>query len=365
MGQCTSYRDFLHILIKKPVLFLVFMAPLIGGCSLPYIVSSGYNQMRLMSQRVPIERVLKNEDLPEETRQKLLLAQEAQVFAMEEMGLSLGKNYQTYVELDRPFVTWIVTASRTDEVEPYLWRFPIVGHVPYKGYFNRKRAERVAQRFNSEKYDTWVRGVSAYSTLGWFSDPLLSSMLRGRDHHLVDLIIHESVHATLYIKNHADFNERLATYLGNYGTYLFYLEREGEDSETLRQIKKENEDSLLFSQFLSQEIEEIRAWYAEQGPPIDEEKRQSRLKEIQKRFKSDLAPQLQTQNYSYFTNIELNNAVLSSLGTYVMNLKDFEKLMELKNGDIRAFIEFCRRYEDSKNPTQELREYLLAEGKIM
>lgn len=317
--------------------------------------------MRLLSHREPIEKVLQREDLKDETRHKLLLAQEAQRFAIEKMNLTLGKNYQTYVELGRPYVTWIVTAAPIDRVEPYLWRFPIVGDVPYKGYFKRSRAEREAQRFNPKKYDTWVRGVSAYSTLGWFSDPILSSMLRGQDHHLVDLIIHESVHATLFIKNHADFNERLATYLGNYGTYLFYLEREGENSETLKQIKKENNDEILFSRFISKEIEDLKKWYEDQTSSnftAKEEARRQRLSLIQERFEEALRPQLQTEIYNYFSRIELNNAVLSSMGTYVQDLSDFEELMELKGGDVAAFIEFCKKYEDSENPSQELKNYL-------
>ena len=127
------------------------------------------------------------------------------------------KNYSTFVNLHRPYVTYIVSAAPKNELKYYTWYFPIIGSVPYKGYFNEAGANGEARDLASEGYDTYVRGVTAYSTLGWFKDPILSSMLAYSDYDMVNTIIHETVHTTIYIKSNANFNERLASYLGDLG----------------------------------------------------------------------------------------------------------------------------------------------------
>ena len=308
--------------------------------------------------RRPIEKVLKDPKVSDEIKNKLKLAQEAIKFAEDDLKLNSNGNYQTYVQLQHPYVTWIVRASPEYKLEHHLWSFPIVGSVPYKGFFSEKEAEAEAKEFPADKWDTSIRGVTAYSTLGWFRDPLLSSMTRYEDHDLVNVIIHETVHATLYIKSEADFNERLATFLGNYGTELFYLKKEGPNSPTVQLIEKENADDKLFSAWISKEIESLKAWYKENEGKITPEQKQARINQIKDSFEKDLKPKLQSKSFENFSKQELNNASLLNYQTYFYDLSDFEKLKEKIGPSFPTLLQYCKNLEKTKNPEQELKQFV-------
>ncbi|NJL24961.1 MAG: aminopeptidase, partial [Calothrix sp. SM1_5_4] len=203
----------MDLLIIRTGLAAVALAGAVG-CHTGYYLHGAYNQSKLLHQRRPIEHALRDSRLSEESKRKLRLVQEVKKFAEEDLKLKPSRNYTTFVQLDEPYVTYIVQASDAWELKPYLWHFPLVGKVPYKGYFRKALAEEEAAGFDRSKYDVFVRGVSAYSTLGWLQDSVLSSMLRYDDTDLVETIIHETLHTTLYIKSAAEFNERMATFMG-------------------------------------------------------------------------------------------------------------------------------------------------------
>ena len=192
------------------------------GCQFTYLVKSGYEQAKILARRVPLEEALNDASTSEDVKSKLRLAREAREFAERHLGLTKTNNYTSFVTLDRPDVSYVISAAPEYKLEAYLWSYPIVGSLPYKGFFEEAEAKEEATKMHSDGFDTHVRGVSAYSTLGYFNDPILSSMVRYKDEDLVNLIIHESVHATLYVKSSADFNERMAVFLGNKGTEAFY-----------------------------------------------------------------------------------------------------------------------------------------------
>jgi predicted aminopeptidase len=219
----------------------------LSSCQIGYYFSSGINQWKMVNTREPIEVALKKHPFTEEQKNKILLSQKARIFAFEKLKLKETKNYSTYIDLGRPFVTWVVQAAEKWEMKNYEWSYPVVGKMPYKGFFNEADAKEEAEVMREKGYDTYVRGVSAYSTLGWFQDSLLSSMLRYKEHDLVNTIIHEIVHTTIYIKNNADFNEKLAVFIGAKGSEMFYRDLEGEHSKTLELIKNENADDVLFA----------------------------------------------------------------------------------------------------------------------
>lgn len=315
--------------------------------------------MKLLSSRVPISEALENPQLPEDQKSKLRLAQEAREFAEKTLHLKPTKNYTSYVELGRPYVTYVVSAAPKWELKHYQWSYPLMGKMPYKGYFNEEDAKEEELELQKEDLDTFLRGVSAYSTLGWFNDPILSSMLRYENYDLVNTILHETVHATLYIKHAADFNERLATFLGNKGAEQFYLQKEGPDSPTLKQIQLENEDNSLFSQFISGELKELEKWYSE-IPAVQrsEAARQKRIGMIQEKFKSDLSPRLRSDSFKKFSDIKLNNARLLIYKTYMQDLGDFEKLYELTGKNYSAFLEKCKSLENADDPGKELKKLI-------
>lgn len=324
---------------------------------IPYIVNSGIEQGKILWNRVDIEKTLQKGDISPETKKKLLLIQDVKVFAEKELNLKKTKNYNSYVDLKRPYVSYLLRVSEKFDLKTYEWSFPFMGNFPYIGYFDKEEALEEQKSFQKKGYDTYVRGVSAYSTLGWFNDPILASMMSYQDHDLVNLIIHETIHATIFIKSHADFNEQLATFLGNKGMELYYLKKEGASSPTMKKYRGYKHDQKIFSQFITYEIAELKKWY-KANPDKNIQKKKKRLKDIQVRFKKQILPKMQTQAFHYFSKIELNNAKLLPYATYLQDLSDFEKAYVIKGGSFKSFLKYCHSLEQSKNPKKELKKLI-------
>lgn len=342
-------------------LWLVPLAFLLSGCQIGYYFDSAYNQFSMMNSKVSIEKALQDPGLKEEDKHKLKLAQRAREFAEKELHLKVTKNYTSFVKLDRPYVTYVVSAASKWELKHHLWSFPFVGKMPYKGFFKEADAKEEEEQLKKQDLDTFRRGVFAYSTLGWFNDPILSSMLNYKEHDLVNTIIHETVHTTIYIKNSADFNERMAVFLGNKGMELFYLKEEGPESETLKLTIQENRDDRIFSEFISKEILDLESWY-KSNPEKNEALRLKRIHEIQERFRTQILPKMSTKSYARFPEIELNNARLLNYKTYMQDLSDFEKLYDQVGQDFGKFLEKCLNLEKSEKPEEALKESLSVPG---
>ena len=325
------------------------------SCTGCFYLKSAYHQVSLLNQRVPIEEAMRDPSLTEDDKRKLRLSQDVRLFSQENLGLKSNGNYSSFVKLNRDSVTYVVSAAPKWELKHYLWSFPFVGKVPYKGFFVEDDAKEEEKGLKEEGLDTYLRGVSAYSTLGWFKDPLLSSMLRYKDTDLVNTLIHETVHATLYIKSNADFNERLAVFMGNWGTEIFYKQKEGADSKTLEKIRLENNDEKIFAAFISKEIEMLGHWY-ESATDKQEEIRQARLKEIQQRFETEVKPRLKSKSFEQFPKLQLNNARLLIYKTYLQDLSVFEKLAEKLGWDYRAFLEKVKTLEKADDPKKAFNE---------
>ncbi|MCX7978746.1 MAG: aminopeptidase, partial [Bdellovibrionaceae bacterium] len=180
---------------------------------------------------------------------------------------------------------------------------------------------------------------------------------RYKDHELVNTIIHETMHLELFIPSNADFNERMAVFVGNVGTEMFYRDKEGESSATLRLIEEENFDDKIFSDFISEEIRVIEKWYKElPESERSEDRRKERLRQIQQKFLAEIRPKLRTKNYDKFPNLELNNARLVMYKTYYKDLSEFEKLYKKTNSNFHLFLAELRKLRNSKNPVHDLKK---------
>ena len=335
------------------LLFLVFSSL---GCQLGYFAHSAYHQSILVNSREPIDKVLRGTSLTEEQKNKLRLVQEVKAFGESELGLKASRNYTTFVQLDSPYVTYIVQAAYALELKPYLWSFPFVGDVPYKGYFVKAMAEDEAATFDKTKYDTYVRGVSAYSTLGWFQDSVLSTMLRYDDYELAETIIHETVHTTLFIKSAAEFNERMATFMGQEGMKLFYQHKLGDNSKALEKAEQDTHDQKLFSQFITREVQDLKRWYEAGKGKITPADKTARLQALQQRFLSEVKPNLQTHGYREFEKGRLNNALLLAYQTYEYSLEDFQKLFDHYHHDFKQTLAYLKTLERDPKPAQTLKD---------
>lgn len=197
---------------------LIALLALCGGCTqLCYLTQAAYGQDELAFKARPIAEVLTDRRVPASTRAMLSMIGDVKAFA-ERRGLTATSSYEAFVQLDRPVAVWVVSASHPLRFESKTWWFPIVGTVPYLGWFNRRQAEAYARELHADGWDVDLRGAGAYSTLGWFADPVLSSML-GDDPAdatgMINVVLHESVHATKFIASQANFNESLADFVGD------------------------------------------------------------------------------------------------------------------------------------------------------
>lgn len=329
------------------------------SCQINYYMKSAYHQLKLLNQRKPLIQAQSDPKLSAEEKRKIELAKEVLSFTKNTLKLNTKSNYSSYVKLDRSHVTYVVNASPKWELKNYNWDYFWVGQMPYKGFFNKEEAQSEAENLRQKNLDVFLRGVSAYSTLGWFNDPILSSMLRYEDWDLVDTIIHETVHANLYIKNNAEFNEQLATFIGLKGMELFYKNKEGANSETLIKARQEAQDQKIFREFLYKEVQILKEFYSRQNKTeLNETERQQQLDKIKNKYYLEIKPKIQYSNYDSVFNNQFNNAFLMLYMTYNQGYDDFEKLWTKVDSDFEKFYKEIQALEKSKDPVQDLKKLL-------
>jgi predicted aminopeptidase len=195
-----------------PVLAALLLILCIAGCeSLGYYGQAASGQVSILTKRQSINKLLAAQDTPEELKTRLQLVQELLQFAERELDLPIGRQFSTYVDVQRPFVVWNVFAAPEFSMQPLSWCYPVAGCVSYRGYFREAAALAQRDKLHGEGNDVYVGGVSAYSTLGWFNDPLLSTVIRRQPHQLASLLFHELAHQVVYVRDHTEFNESFAT----------------------------------------------------------------------------------------------------------------------------------------------------------
>ena len=325
---CSSlkFSELRFPLKRRVFICLLFLFFLTGCSSIEYLWHVSVEQVDLLNDRVPIEEALEEYDFGKEEKKKLQMVAGIKQFAIERLQLDIDEDvYSTYVQLYRPYVSYLLRVSSAYELKAYTWDFPIVGSAPYKGYFDKQMAKEAAKSFSREKYDVYLRGVRAYSTLGWFEDPIYSSMLSYNESDFVVTIFHELAHTVLFFEDHINFNERFAEFVGRKAAIAFYLERSG-NSAIVKTMQKEWEDELLFSSFMVREYESLNKWYKDNKGKVSKAMKRKRLREIQDRFLVEIQPKLQTTNYNYFSEVKLNNARLLSYRSYNYSMDEFEKL---------------------------------------
>ena len=349
----SVYRE---TLAKLFILSLVFFS--LSSC-ISYLWHTSSNQIRMMNRRIPIDTALKQYDFNEDEKRKLKMVFEIKVFAKDQLGMNIDVgSYTTYIQLDQPYVTYVLRVSDIYDLKPYIWYFPFIGAVPYKGFFDKRLVKEEAKLFPPDEYDTLIRGVSAYSTLGWFDDSVLSSMLSYNESSFVITLLHELTHTVLFFKSHINFNERFAEFVGRKGGELFFLEKEGENSETVQKMRKQWEDELLFSSFMEKEYRLLDQWYKDNKGKINPDIKAKKLREIQERFIAQVQPQMKTNRYDDFPKLQLNNAILLSYRTYNYKMDEFEKLYVLSDYDMKTFIRHCSRFEYEEDPEKALSRFI-------
>ncbi len=300
-----------------------------------YLLQAGEGQLDLVCRAHNIDRVLQDEDTRPEVRLQLEEVPRIKAFATE-YGLVPTSSYEDYVQLDRPVAVWVVSAAPKLSFESLTWSFPIVGSVPYLGWFERSDAVEHAEKLALEGWDVELRGASAYSTLGWFRDPVLSSMLGdGTDGTggLADVILHESLHATVYVKGQSGFNEGLATFVGDHLALAYLAKRYGEGSpEVAAYVLGESEGEKRTIRF-RQAFADLDTLY--KSKLSDADKLQKK-----KSYLTSLRAELHLKR-------PVSNATLAGFRAYHGGSKAFEALFDACGGDMKRFIAASRTVKES------------------
>lgn len=316
------------------------VALLLTGCeTLGYYRQAVSGQLVLLSQRRPIAQAAQDGDLPATTRRQLQLVQQLREFAARELQLPVEDHYDSYVELGRDFVVWNVFAASPFSLTLQSWCYPVAGCVSYRGYFAEADALRQAQRLQEQGLETYVGGISAYSTLGWFDDPVLSSMLRRDDGQLAGLLFHELAHQRVYAAGDTDFNESFATLVEQEGQQR-WLQQQSEPArgELAASVSLQRQRQQQFVALVQQSVSELGALYAE---PIPDAERNSRKSELQVRLRQRYAAMKQQwggyNGYDRWFAGPLNNAQLGTVTTYNRWVPALQALLDRCNGELARF----------------------------
>ena len=331
-----------------------------SGCwSGDYLAKQGVGQLKLLRSRRRIDDVLHDPSVDAETRRRLTLAKEARDFGVRELGLRGGDEFTRFVDSHGEPIAWNVTAAKKDKLEAHLNRFPIVGAIPYLGFFDEKDAKREADRLKAQDLDVYVRGVAGYSTLGMTSDPIYSSMLDGSDARIVEVTLHEMLHATVYLPGHSEWNESLATVVGNEGAAQFFAAR-GDTSQTAalaEESRKREREAEAFSRFLAPVVQSLQSLYADTALSRDAKikKREAVFASARKKFMTLFPPPPGKKAGGPFVSGPLNNAVVLSYSVYHSTTPQHRALLARVGGNLRSFISLCKHaVEDKPDPLEYL-----------
>jgi predicted aminopeptidase len=322
------------------------LAAALAACSPAYVLSSWAGQRRLMSGRRPIDAVLADPATGSALRARLELARAARAFGRERMALPPSSNYADFVDVGRPFVTMIVSASPKTELRAYTWWFPVVGRVPYKGFFDEKGARAEADRLRRAGYDVHLGGARAYSTLGWWKDPLLSTMLDDSAGGLAETLLHELAHGAAYFPGQGDFNESLATYAGERGAEEFLAAHFGAQSPELRSYLKEREQAEREGERVEKLYRDLAALYGSAIPETEKLARREPLLEAARKDLDAIAGKPGAWP-------PLDNAVVLAARRYRTDLGAFRALHDSLGGDWGRFWERVRAL-DKRRPWESL-----------
>ena len=320
-----------------PALFVILTA-----CSPLYVLKAGIAEARILRARRPIPEVILDSTTDERTRGMLVLALGAREFAIEQLRLDVGGSYTSFSQLDSDTPAHILSAARRDRLEPRTWWFPIVGRFPYKGFFDLDDALDAQQDLEEEGWDTYLRPTAAFSTLGWFKDPLLSTLLRRDDVDMVETIFHELSHNHLFVGGQVMFNESFAMFVGRVGAAQFFCTRQGGGPDTVKcaRARARWRDEILFSRFIDELVDDLVAVYSNPDLTTEEKLREraSLFAASRSRFRTEVQPTFEAQTFGGFLSTPLNNATLLSRMVYYHRLYDFDALLQAHDGKLEDAV---------------------------
>ena len=318
----------------------------ISGCSTAgYYVQSISGQMQIWRDSRPIETVLVDPEVRDEVKKKLRLALEVRSFAVEELGLPDNGSYTEFVDLDRPYVVWSVFAAPEFSLAPEEWCFPVVGCVTYRGYFDQQDAIDFAAEYAREGFDAYVGGVPAYSTLGWFDDPVPNTILGYPDEDFAGLIFHELAHQVAFAKGDTVFNESFASAVERTGVER-WLSASGEPGRIEEFNRRNQRHEAVVATILDYRAR-LETLYASDASPTQKREGKARLiRSMKDEYARSVSNWPGYTGYKHWFAKPINNAQMLSVATYNDLVPAFEKLLQQHGGNLPQFYEAAKKLAD-------------------
>jgi predicted aminopeptidase len=327
-----------------------------------YILRGAWEELGILRRRRPIAEIVADSATSPEVRRRLQLVLDARQFAMTHLGLAAKESFTTYSTVKHDTLVLVLTAAYRDRLQPVRWWFPIVGHVPYKGFFDFATARRTRDDFERRGFDTSLGASSAFSTLGWFNDPLLNTTLRRDTIDLANTVIHELTHNTVFVKSQVEFNESFASFVGAKGAAAFFRQRGSDTAATRAELEWEDDKQL--SRFWSMVVKAVDSAYKQH--PSDSAARVQARDSVFARSRrvliDEIGPGLKTIPRASLERARFNNATLLARRAYAHDLWVFDEVYRKMGGDLRRMIaEIKERTSSGADPFDALKE--LAEGR--
>lgn len=330
---------------------------LLGGAALlvvatplgRYLARAAWEEMRILRARQPIARLVRDTSVAPEVRAKLQLVLEARAYAEDSLGLPAKEAFTQYTQLERDTLVLVLSGTRRDALVAKTWWFPVVGRLPYKGYFDTDQALRAERDLARDGYDTYLRPAPAFSTLGWFNDPLLSTTLRADSVDLVNTVIHELTHNRYFAKGEAVFNESFANFVGARGAERFFLSR-GDTMSAVTSVNRWADDRVLGAYWASLFRLVDSTFRAHPGDSLRDRRlglRDSLYAEARRELVDSIAPRLLTIPREYAERVRLDNAALMARRIYLTDLEAFERVYAEEGADLeRSIRRMIREHRD-------------------
>lgn len=329
-----------------------------AACSPIYVIRAGIAEYNILRARRPIPAVILDPATDARTRGKLTLALEARNWARDALGLDVGDSYTSFTQLDRDTLALVLSAAHRDRFVSKTWWFPIVGRVPYKGFFSETSALEAQADLERDGFDTYLRPTAAFSTLGWFADPLLSTLMDQDEVDLVETVLHELSHNHLFVSGRVRFNESFATFVGRAGAAQFFCTREGGGPDTVKCLRARARwrDIQRYSVFIDALVDDLDSVYGEPDLTYDEKlaRREEIFVDYKRKLVDEVRPDLEQFTFQGFLDRPLNNATLLSQMRYYHRLPDFQRLLEARGDDVASAVAFLKEGADTVDDPFEL-----------
>jgi len=324
------------VLVIAVGLFAGYGAALLGSREVRYLTRAGFEEIRILKGRRPLDELIRDPAVDDTTRSLLTLVRDARAYA-EALGLDAGETYTTFSDVGRDTLLLVLSAAPKDCLCPHTWKYPIVGRIPYKGFFDPRMAEKEAARLETRGYDIHLRPAGAFSTLGWFNDPLLSTALTRDSMELAATVFHEISHNTLYVKSATPFNESFAQYAGYRAAEAFFRSR-GDTAQARRAADRWADEQVLGG-FYTELAGRLERFYATRPDPARLDSGRAEVAVwSREQLAGPVGARLRTYRIGPLADRPVNNARIIGLRLYRSRLDRFESWHQRYGGDLPAAV---------------------------